>query len=373
MWIKKLFLQNFRNYELLHLDLTPSFNIFVGDNAQGKTNLLEAMYVLAAGRSFRASKDQELIMSKKKSMQIAAKIARDADIRLDVRVGHDTPKKLLINQKPTRPGYFYGQLNVVLFTPDDLQLIKGSPGGRRRFLDEEISQVSAVYRDLLSTYQKVLAQRNKVLKDYRGPSSASLLDVFDQQLVDVGSRIVVKRCEAVRKLSLLSRLMHRRITDGKEELTLEYQPFFSDERHRDAAPWTPAIVEERFWRSIEENREMEKRRGFSLVGPQRDDLLFLIQDMEARLYGSQGQQRTAVLACRLAEMEYMRSESGTYPVVLLDDVMSELDHNRRQFLVGILKENIQTIITTTHLGSFTPAILDQAQVLSIEQGEVHRQ
>ncbi len=370
MWIKQLFLQQFRNYERLHLDLQPSFNIFVGDNAQGKTNLLEAMYVLAAGRSFRASKDQELIMAGKDQMKIAAKVARDADIRLDVQIGLDTPKKLLVNQKPTRPGYFFGQLNVVLFTPDDLQLIKGSPGGRRRFLDEEIGQVNRVYRDLLSQYQKVLLQRNKVLKEHSSQrSQLALLDVFDEQMIDIGSRIMVKRSEAIHKLSLLSRLMHRRITNGREELSLEYLPFFrsADEPSR---TYELAFVQEEFQRELAAKRDLERARGFSLVGPQRDDLGFFIQGLDAKIYASQGQQRTAVLACRLAEMEYMRSESGTYPVVLLDDVMSELDHTRRQFLIGILKEQIQTVITTTHLGSFSQSILEQAQVLTITNGQV---
>ncbi len=371
MWIKRLFLRGFRNYEQLSLDLKSGFNIFVGDNAQGKTNLLEAMYVLSVGRSFRAQRDQELIMAGKGAAQLAAIVHRDADIRLDVRIAEDSPKKLLLNSKNTTSRYFSGKLNVVLFTPDDLQLVKGSPAGRRRFLDEEISQVSAVYSGLVSQYQTILHQRNRILKDAAaGRRDRSLLEVFDQQLVSVGSRIMAKRSDAVHKLSLLSRLMHRKITDGEEEFILEYVPFFSKQCSTKPTVLSLESLQESFSHALEDNRELELKRGYSLVGPQRDDLIFFIDGLDARTYGSQGQQRTAVLSCRMAEMQFMRSETGSYPVVLLDDVMSELDYKRRQFLMNILSDNVQTVITTTNLRSFDASMRSSSQVLRIYRGTV---
>lgn len=370
MVIRKLHFSNFRNYQSLSLDLDPKVNIFVGHNAQGKTNILEAVYLLAAARSFRAAKDAEMIQHGQKYSLISGEVTIEAVHNLEVVLQRNAPKILRFNKKETPHRQFVGIFNVVLFTPDDLYLIKGTPGERRRFLDLEISQVDPGYRSLLLDYQKVLQHRNSLLKVAAfGNKDAGMLEVWDQQLVELGSRLIVKRAQMIHKLGLLSRLMHRRLSDGSEELMLRYLPFFASEPDVDQE-YSLETVRERFDQALKSVKAAELKRGYSLVGPQRDDFQFLINRMDARIYGSQGQQRTAVLACRLAELEYMKSETGKYPAILLDDVMSELDELRRHFLVEILHKKVQTIITTTDISDFESSLVRGAAVFAVKAGQV---
>lgn len=369
MWIKHLQLNHFRNYATAEIDLHPVLNIFVGDNAQGKTNLLEAMYILAVSKSYRTSREGELIRHSQPSTKVYGRIQRNADVDLAVIVSHDSPKRLFVNHKATTSNRFVGVLNVVLFTPDSLQLIKGSPGERRRLLDILICQVDAIYRSNLLKYQRVVRQRNQLLKNAGADRSAlKQLPAWDGQLADLASRIMFRRQAVVKSLSMQAAAVHARLTGGREDLSIAYVPFSGPSL--DTGEETLEGFHNIMLEQLRKERFLEIQRGYTLVGPHRDDLAFSIDGKDAKTYGSQGQQRTAVLAYKLAEMELMRSETGEYPVVLLDDVMSELDRARRKFLVEILNTKAQTIITTTHLGSFTEDILANVSIFRIEAGTI---
>ena len=372
MYIKRLNLFNFRNYEQQALELGSGLNIFVGDNAQGKTNLLEAIYVLSLSKSYRTGREAELIRHGEQRATIQAKVQKMAVLDLEVTVSQTGPKKLLVNGRTTGANSFMGRLNIVLFTPDSLQLVKGSPGDRRRFLDIQICQIDAVYRSTLLKYQRVLRQRNTLLKEI--PHKRALLSqlpAWDGQLVALGSRIVLRRTQVVAALEKYAAAAHETISREREHLTIAYQPFFAGTKAEDGAtePQIEAVTDI-FRRQVQEKREEEIYRGHTLVGPQRDDLIFSINGRDLRTYGSQGQQRTAVLAYILAELELMIAETGEHPIVLLDDVLSELDQSRRSFLLSILNKKAQTIVTTTSLESFPGELMDQVATFEIRTGKI---
>lgn len=368
MIIESLKLYNFRNYKQLDISFNSRLNVFVGNNAEGKTNLLEAIYFLATTKSFRSAKENEMIKHREHTGLVSGKIRRDAVHSLEIRLSEGTLKKIKYNQKDVQPKAYVGNFNVVLFTPEDLYLIKGSPSERRRFLNIEISQVDSFYRNLLLDYSRILGHRNSLLKDIvTGCGDRDQVQIWDSQLIDVGSKLIVKRGEMIHKLGLLSRLMHRKLSNGLEELILRYYPFYA--RHKET-DFSYDSVKNRFTAALTEAKALELKRGFTLVGPQRDDFKFIINDLDARIYASQGQQRTAVLACRLAELEYMKSEIGKYPVILLDDVMSELDESRKQFLLNLLNQKVQTVITTTNIADFTSELLNDSAVFFVKSGQV---
>lgn len=369
MLIRELRLLNFRNYKTLDLTLDPSVNILVGNNAQGKTNILEAIYLLAMGRSFRAARDSDMIAHDQSYSLVSGQVTTEATHTLELVLRRDGPKRFRFNKKDLPHRQFVGVFNVVLFTPDDLYLVKGSPGERRRFLDWEISQVSAGYRSLLLDYYKVLQHRNSLMKTIAFENQdPKMLEIWDQQLIELGSRLMAIRATMIHKLGLLSRLMHRQISDGKEELTLRYVPFFAAD-HQDT-DYDYQSIKRKFSEALVSARSLELRRGYSLVGPHRDDFQFLIDGLDVKTFGSQGQQRTAVLACRLAELEYMKSETGSYPTILLDDVTSELDQQRKHFLLKLLTKKIQTVITTTNISDFEPDLAVDAKVFQVNAGQV---
>ncbi len=372
MHIKNLSLQSFRNYERQKLTLNSGLNIFVGDNAQGKTNLLEAIHVLSLSKSYRTTRETELIQKGAEETIIMAQVAKMATLDLAVMVSYSDTKRLLVNQKSTTANSFVGCLNTVLFTPDSLQLVKGSPGDRRRFLDVQICQIDPVYRSTLLKYQRVVRQRNSLLKDaWEQRSQLNQLPAWDNQLVDLGSKIILRRQDIVLTLQHYSKGAHEKISHDLEDLQLIYQPFFeSEESLKVDLRYSKSDVESIMWQKLRELRTDEVRRGYTLVGPQRDDLAFRVNDLELKKYGSQGQQRTAVLSYILAELELMCQETGEYPVVLLDDVMSELDKKRQSYLLSILNEKAQTIVTTTNLDSFTPETIQRATIFKIEQGNI---
>lgn len=369
MHVKSVILRNFRNYSSEAINFDSGLNIFIGDNAQGKTNLLEAIYVLSLSKSYRTGKEAELIKHDETETRIKANVQRMAELDLEVTVSRSAPKKLIVNNKTISAGSFVGRLNTVLFTPDSLRLIKGSPGERRRFLDVQICQVDPVYRRNLLKYQRVLRQRNAILKNSReNRYLLKELPIWNRQLADLGSKIVLRRQKALTVLNVLSSRMHREISAQKEELRVIYKPFFAaDNREKE---FSPQVVENLFLTELEANKEEEIRRGYTVVGPQRDDISFLINNVDTKTFGSQGQQRTAVLSYILAEMDIMKEETGKYPVVLLDDVLSELDQVRRSFLLSVLNKKVQTIVTTTGLDNFDRKIQKSALIFKIEAGKI---
>lgn len=367
MHIQRINLFNFRNYVKQALDLGPGLNIFVGDNAQGKTNLLEAIYVLSLSKSYRTGREAELIRHGEPQTTIQAKVQKMAVLDLEVTVSHTAPKKLLVNGKAIGANSFLGRLNIVLFTPDSLQLVKGSPGDRRRFLDIQICQIDAVYRSTLLKYQRVLRQRNTLLKEV--PKKRALINqlpAWDSQLVALGSQVVLRRAKVLAALQKYAEPAHEKISRAQESLEIVYQPFFDDA----ASDFSDEAVTDIFWQQLNEKRDEEIYRGHTLAGPQRDDVIFLINGRDLKVYGSQGQQRTAVLAYILAELELMYAETGEHPVVLLDDVLSELDQSRRSFLLSILNRKAQTIVTTTNLASFPRELMGEVSTFEIKAGRI---
>jgi DNA replication and repair protein RecF len=344
VWVRSLQLQHYRNYEELSLSFSAGLNVIHGDNAQGKTNLLESIYLLSTGKSHRTNRDLELIASGANLLTAKALVTRQTgDLTLELTLGTETRKQLRINGiTEQRIASLVGNLGTVFFSPDDLQLVKGAPVGRRRFLDIEISQLSQTYLHHLIAYTKVMQQRNTLLK--REGVDRSLLEIYDQQLVSAGAQLVVRRSQSVARLAPLAAVYHETLSSGREKLQLGYESQVGPE-----AQGSVTEAETALWRILEQRRRDELRRQITLVGPHRDDLAFSINGTDARLYGSQGQQRTAVLALKLAELQYMYEELGEYPVLLLDDVASELDPHRRHFLLHAVREGVQTFVSCTDL------------------------
>ncbi|MCC5909520.1 MAG: DNA replication/repair protein RecF [Clostridiaceae bacterium] len=366
MIVDQLKLINFRNYKELQLQFHPKLNVFVGENAQGKTNVIEALYVCAIGKSFRTNKDQELINMSSKQTYIKVKVNKvNDDKQIEVALSEEKGKKIKVNKlQLDKYGDLLGTLNVVLFSPEDLKIIKEGPGERRRFINNEISQIIPKYYYTLNQYNKILQQRNKVLKNFRG--KAIDLEVWDQQLIDNGASLMIYRRNFIKRIAILAKLMHRKITEGIETLEVKY-----DSNVKVTEEDELKDVKERLYIKLKENQPMELRRRLTLTGPHRDDLIFKINGLDVKNYGSQGQQRTAVLSLKLAELELMKGEVGEYPILLLDDVMSELDIKRQNYLIKNLK-NVQTFITTTmsdHLNIKTD--MDD-KLFKVQNGEIRR-
>ncbi|HLT58146.1 MAG: DNA replication/repair protein RecF [Limnochordales bacterium] len=371
MKLRRLLLKDFRNYTHLDLEPAPGLNLLVGANAQGKTNLLESILFLAVFRSPRAAREAELIRWGAAEAHAAAVLARgEATGRLEVRLRQDRPKAILWNGAVLRPQEALGILTAVSFFPDDLELVKGAPAGRRRLLDVLLCQADGRYRRHLARLLRVLRHRNVQLKALQGQRhGAALLDVFNEQLLNEAVPILVRRAQAVRRLGEWAAAIHGRITGQRERLELVYRPFFAGEGEGPDPGWEEAgAVRERFAEVLRRRQGEELARGVSLVGPQRDDVQFLIDGADARTFASQGQQRTAVLACKLAELEFLRTETGAYPVLLLDDVLSELDGSRRAYLLEAVGETVQTFVTAAHLDPLPGDLRRRAQVFHVERG-----
>jgi DNA replication and repair protein RecF len=351
MKVSTLNLVNYRNYAELFLEFAPGINIFLGMNAQGKTNIIEAVYYAALGRSHRTNTESELIYWKKTAGSIRMDFTRfDVANSLEFQFKLEKRRRILYNGSNIRTKELVGAMNVVLFSPEDLFLIKGSPVGRRRFLDIEISQASPAYYHELVKYTHIVTQRNTLLKRIREhKAKSSMLEIWDTQLAESAAHIVKKRLEAVKKFNMLANLMQRRISANMENLSIYYYIHGAEDNNMtdDVVPW--------YNKKLRESAEIDILRGSTGIGPHRDDLILEVNGINLRSFGSQGQQRTGVLALKLAELEFLRSETGEYPVLLLDDVMSELDRSRReQLLFFIQRENIQTLITATD-ESYFPA------------------
>lgn len=341
MNIHSLELVNFRNYEHANWTFPPHIIVLHGLNGVGKSNLLEALYVSTIGRSFRTNDTQDLLQFGATEAGIIVEFTkRDTKHKINLKLSGKEKKDIRLNGNRILQKELVGTLNTVLFSPEDLQLIKGSPSLRRRFLDIEISQTSALYYQQLRLYNKILQQRNKVLKDSYGKRDISLAE-WDTQLAETGSFIIKKRLDSLRKINLLLDLMNRKLTGGKENLKLTYEQHqisngFLTEPHA-------------FYEQLQANLPVDRHRMSTSFGPHRDDLGFFSGPMDLKRFGSQGQQRTAILSLKLSELEYIKSEVGEYPILLLDDVLSELDKERRQNLLNFIHKKIQTFITTTDL------------------------
>jgi len=342
VYVKKIKLINFRNYINLDIELNKTLNIFVGDNAQGKTNLLESIYICSNGRSYRTSKDKELINLNKTKAYIGLDIEKEQFTKsVEIKFEKDMKKRIRVNKvELEKVSELIGILNVVIFSPEDLKLVKEGPAERRNFLDIEISQIKPRYKYNLAKYNKILMQRNNLLKSQPQKISQDLLDIWNTQLSQVGAEIITERVRFIEKLAIISKNIHNKLTGELEELRLEYLPSFNIDG------LNIQDIQLRMKSILEKNIDIDIQKGSTGIGPHRDDLDIIINGISARIFGSQGQQRTAALSLKLAEVELIKSEIGEYPVLLLDDVFSELDLNRRKYLISTFKD-VQTIITST--------------------------
>ena len=413
MRVCQLKLSQFRNYQELDLHPGEGINILYGDNAQGKSNVLEAISLLATTRSLRASRESELILRDAEAASVNAEVSRDreGDVELQVSVFQGDKKAVRVNGlKRPRVVDLLGEFNAVFFGSMDLAIVTGEPTDRRHYLNVEISQISPRYVYDLGHYKRALAQRNRVLRDLRDrprPPESSGIEAWNEQLVTFGSTLFDKRRFYTERLAPLADQIHRELTEGRESLELRYLPSIA---LPPAAP--PATRENNLARESREERYLadtqeaagessgesipqtrpesalsgaeaiaaafraqltaigaeEARRGTTLLGPQRDDLAFIINGMDARLYGSQGQQRTVALALKLAEFRLIEDYVGEPPVLLLDDVMSDLDDQRRSHLLQYARRRCQTFITCTNLRSFPKEILAEAATFQVANG-----
>lgn len=352
MYLKKITLTNYRNYEHLEVNFPQKINLLQGANAQGKTNLLEAIYYLALGRAYRSFREDPLIKWGQQFFLIKGEVEnRHGLVNLAVLVDQTqavTRKEIKVNSlKIERLSDFFGNLTAVLFAPENLNIVQGTPALRRKLLDDDLSQVSPGYYLLLQKHRQLLKQRNHLLKKIKITGKGySQIEVWDEQLKTTAAQIINKRLAVLEKLNPLTRLMQRKLTGGKENLELKY--LFNRTQEIKKGVDLVSIIES----TAQEVKEREYRRGITLWGPQRDDFLLTLNGQNLKIYGSQGQQRTAVLAIKLAELEFFKSESGEYPLLLLDDVLSELDTQRRLYLLNIIQEKpIQCFLTTTVQGS----------------------
>jgi DNA replication and repair protein RecF len=368
MFLKQLTLRDYRNYEQVQMSTSHKVNIIVGPNAQGKTNLVEAIFVLALTKSHRTSKDKELIGWNAQSAQLHGEIERKYGLcTLDLTLSSLGKKAKINGLEQKKLSNFVGALNVVMFAPEDLEIVKGSPGIRRRFLDMELGQVQPSYLHDLSQYHKVLQQRNNLLKSSHptGSSITAMLEVWNEQLAQYGTKIMKKRQSFINKLQHWAETIHFGITNGGEQIRIEYVPSFGTKELEEEA-----ILFEQFMIKLTQVREQEFKRGMTLVGPHRDDLAFTINDKDVQTYGSQGQQRTAALSLKLAEIELIHQEVGEYPILLLDDVLSELDQYRQTQLIETFQDKVQTFITATGIESVNLNKLNDAKLFEVRNGNI---
>lgn len=378
MYLKTLHLRHFRNYLDQQVGFDASKIILLGDNAQGKSNLLEAVELLSTLRSHRTSRDRDLIWhsqdrgEQSASGQITGSLERQTgsvDLKLLLR-SNGRRTVALNNESLRRQLDFLGVLNVVQFSSLDLELVRGSPERRRTMLDTLLTQLEPIYAHFLAQYNKVLRQRNKLLKKMQSEpdiNNSEELAVWDAQLVTIGTRLMRRRERVIERLAPIAAAWHDSISGSQEVLKVQYAPnvpWPGDSR----SPQTE--VQQAFLEKIKQRAMAEKYQGTSLVGPHRDEVELSIDDTPARQYGSQGQQRTLVLALKLAELKLIWEVVGDSPLLLLDDVLAELDLNRQNQLLEAIGDRFQTLIATTHLGAFDAGWLQNCQILLVQAGQI---
>ena len=357
MVIKSIELKNFRNYPQLKIDLSQGINIFYGDNAQGKTNILEAIYVCATTKSHRGSKDGEMVKFGEDESHIKMGILKkDIMYRIDMHLKRNKSKGIAVDGIPIKKSSeLFGIANIVIFSPEDLLIVKNGPSDRRRFIDLELCQLDKIYVYSLVNYNKVVIQRNQLLKDLPFRQDlADTLSIWDEQLVSYGQKIIEIRTTFIKELNRIVADIHKKISGGREELVVEYEP---------------SVNKEEFGERLLKTRDKDIRQKMTLIGPHRDDISFLINGVDIRKFGSQGQQRTAALSLKMAEIELVKLRVGQNPILLLDDVLSELDGNRQMKLLDSI-ENVQTLITCTGLDDFVNNRFHIDKIFCVKDGAV---
>ena len=374
MKIKSLKLLYFRNYLSANIESHPSLNVLVGNNANGKTNIIESIFCLALGKSYRTKSDSECIMFGETATAMSCVVNKN-NKNLDIMLGINNKGKSakIAGLKKTKLTDFVGELNVVLFSPEDLQIVKGSPALRREFINREFYQFSRVYHKYYLMYQHLLKQRNSYLKDMRknpkDEMSLAYLETLTSQLAKVAMYITKERVAFVHEISALTYQNMLNISNEQETLKIKYRSSVLESLNITDVNDTN-FTEENLVKVMLKKSFDDIMRGSTKIGPHQDDLEFYINDLDAKMYASQGQQRSIVLSLKLAEINYLKSKTGTYPVLLLDDVLSELDKNRQLKLLDAINENVQTFITTPSISDIKEDLLKKAKVFKIESGNI---
>ncbi len=359
MIVEKLELKNFRNYENLSIDFSDNVNIIYGDNAQGKTNIIEGIYLCSTTRSHKGSKDRDMIKIGSDAANLKMYLKKDTfNYKFEIILNKNAKKNIFINGTPIkRAADLYGIANIVLFSPEDLNMIKNGPAERRKFMDAELCQINRLYFKYLAKYNKILDERNELLKKMNGDANAEdTLFVWDRQLIEAGSFIIKERENFINELNEIILGIHEQISGGKENLVIKY---------------VPNVSYDGFSETLKKNLGKDLYNKTTSVGPHRDDIEFYIKDKNVRVYGSQGQQRTVALSLKLSEIELVKRKIGENPILLLDDVLSELDRTRQQSLLNFI-EGIQTIITCTGLEEFVGYRINQNTLFKVKNGEIEK-
>ncbi len=360
MIIQSLELADFRNYTALHMDFSEGTNILYGDNAQGKTNVLEAMYMVSTTRSHRGMKDRDLIRFGQEESHIRCCLLKsDIDYQIDMHLRKNKSKGIAINgQRIKKASDLVGILHIVFFSPEDLSIVKDGPSERRRFMDMELCQLDRSYLFNLNHYNKIIDQRNKLLRElYFNPELKETIGIWDMQLLSYGTKIIERRQQFIQQLNEIIGKMHEKLSGGKEKLIVQYEP---------------EVTADAFEKKLLASRERDIKLKMTCVGPHRDDFSFVDNDIDIRKFGSQGQQRTCALSLKLSEIELVKESIGEKPVLMLDDVLSELDSGRQNYLLNSIG-GIQTFITCTGLDEFVNNRFSIDRLFEIREGSVVRE
>ncbi|MBO4861612.1 MAG: DNA replication/repair protein RecF [Firmicutes bacterium] len=355
MYFKSIELHNFRNYKDQKVEFDPKLNIILGDNAQGKTNLLEGLFIMGLGRSFKTTNDKEMIAFGEEFSRASSIVAgEDEDTQIDIVYNQDGKIIKVDGIKLQRSVDLLENVYVVVFSPEDLRIVKDGPEHRRRFLDRELCQIKPMYYSDLGNYKKILKQRNSYLKE--DVIDKDLFEVFDESLVNYGLRIVEERKRFTERLYGICGSIHKDISNGKEKLAIRYETEVKDR--------------ESFKEKLKESFETDRIKGYTSCGPHKDYLGIFINGKDIRVYGSQGQQRTASLSMKLAEVELIKQETGQDPVLLLDDVFSELDAGRQKYLIESMK-GVQIFVTATGIEGGLMDIMPDGNVYYVDNGIIN--
>lgn len=368
LFLTELSLTNYRNYKKTRLSFENKVNVILGENAQGKTNLMESIYVLAIAKSHRTSRDKELIKWDEEYAKIEGRVQkRMSALSLELVISNKGKKAKVNSLEQKKLSSYIGSLNVVMFAPEDLNLVKGSPQVRRRFIDIEIGQVMPVYMHDLNQYHHILQQRNHLLKQYnRAPEKNKvMLEILTTQLVEIAVKITNRRIHFLHLLQNWAEPIHKGISRGLETLKIQYNPSVDVSEGMELSKMV-----EVYYEKFSKIKEKEIDRGITLAGPHRDDMQFFVNDKDVQVYGSQGQQRTTALSIKLAEIELIKSEVGEYPILLLDDVLSELDDYRQSHLLNTIQGKVQTFVTTTSAEGIDHETLKKAAKFYVTAGGV---
>lgn len=358
MYIKEIELKDFRNYESLSVEFNKHVNLFLGPNAQGKTNLLESLYITSMGKSFRTAKDRDMIRFGEDFFRVKITACKEEELVVEIAVNREGKKGIKVDGiKAKKLSQLLEHIYMVVFSPEDLRIVKDEPEKRRKFMDRELCQIRPSYYSSLNQYRKTLMQRNAYLKEFQ--IDETILDIWDSKLSEYGSRIIEHRDAFVKKVNTISNEIHREITNHKENLQVIYEPSIRPCEN----------LQEVFYEEMKKNRQSDLKKRTTGRGPHKDDLKLSANGIDIRSFGSQGQQRTAALSLKLSEIKLIKEETGESPVLLLDDVLSELDQERQNYLINSLSD-IQTFITTTELSNEVEKCLGNIRSFYIEKGNI---